>query len=93
MNQFNSLYGEEPNERPRDWNTQTSTAHFNCRTSSPKTSPVVSYLMGKLNSDAVDICDFEVHPSKFPVQLNLEYVPYSDTTLVKSIDDDKLVHI
>ena len=61
--------------------------HFKSRNSSPKTSSVVSAIVGRLDHHAIDNGDVEVHPSLFPVESNSESVPYPDTTLIKSIDD------
>ena len=88
MNQFNALNCEEPNDPPRDWNIQPPASHFKSRTSPPKTSPMVSAIMGVLNHRAIDNGDVEVHPSYFPVESNPEYVLDPDTTPIKSIDDD-----
>ena len=63
MNQFNDLFGEEPTDPSREWNIQPPVAHFKSRTSPPKTSPVVSDIMGRLNHRAIDNGDVEVHPS------------------------------
>ena len=57
-------------------------------TSPPKTSPVVSAIVGILNHHAIDNGDVEVHPSDFPFGSNSESVPYPDTNPIKSIDDD-----
>ena len=60
MNNYNALHGKEPNESPRNWNIQPPAANFKHRTSTPKTSPVVSAIMGRLNYNAIDIGDVEV---------------------------------
>ena len=49
--------------------------------------------MGRLNNHAIDNGDVEVNPSDFPVESNYEYVPYPDTTPIKSIDDDEMDHL
>ena len=67
INQFTALHGEETNEPPREWNSQPTEDQFKSRTSPPKTSPAVSYIMGILNHNAIDNGDVEVHPSEFPV--------------------------
>ena len=59
----------------------------------PKTSPAVSYIMGRLNHHTIDNGDVEFHPSKFSFESNSEYVPDPDTTNIKSIDDDEMDHI
>ena len=60
--QLNSLYGKEPNDTPREWNSQPPAVHFKSRNSIPKISPVVSDIMGKLNHIAIDNSYIEVHP-------------------------------
>ena len=70
MHPFNSLHGEKPTYPPREWNIQPPEDHFKYSTSPPKTSPVVSYIMGILNHHVIDNDDVEVHPSEFPVDLN-----------------------
>ena len=86
--QFNFLYGEEPNEPHRECTSQSPTSHFKYRTSPPKTSPVVSAIMRRLNHRDIDNVDGEVYPSEFPVEFNSESVPDPYTTLIKPIDDD-----
>ena len=49
--------------------------------------------MGRLNHHAIDNSDVEVRLSDFPVNSYSEYISYPDTTLIKSIDDDKMDHI
>ena len=93
MNQFNSLHGEEQNEPPRDWNSQTPEDHFKSRTSSIKNSPVVSDIIGIFNHHVIDNGDVEVHPSESPVEYNSESVPDKYTTPIKSIDEDEMDHI
>ena len=93
MNQFNSLHGDEPNEPPREWSSQPPEAHFKSRTSTSNTSPVVSAIMGRLNHHAIDNGDVKVPTSEFPVEFNSESVPDSDTTPIKSIDDDEMDHL
>ena len=88
MNQSNSLNGEETNKPPRKWNIQPAEAHFKYRTSPPKTSPVVSSVMGRLNHRVIDNGDVEVHHSEFLVGYSSEPVLDPDTTPTKSIDDD-----
>ena len=90
MNQFNDVHGKEPNELPREWNIQPPEAQFKSRTYPPKTSPVLSDIMGRLYHNAIDNSDVEVHPSDFPVEFNSKSVPDPDTTPIKSIDDDEM---
>ena len=80
MNQFNTFHCEEA-------------AHLKSRTCPPKTSPMVSYIIGVLNQRAIDNSDVEVHPSEFPVESNSESVPDPYTTLIKSIYDDEMDHL
>ena len=58
-----------------------------------KTSPVVSDIMGRLNHHAIDNGDVDVHPSEFPFEYNSESIPDTDTTPIKSIDDDEMDHL
>ena len=53
----------------------------------PKTSPVVSAIMGRLNHHDIDNGDVEVHPSYFSAESNYETVLDPDTTPIKSMDD------
>ena len=62
INQFNALHGDEPIDSPIEWNSQPPAANVKYRTSPPKTSPVVSVIMGRLNHHAIDNSDVEVHP-------------------------------
>ena len=83
MNQFNALRGYEPTESPIEWKIQPSTGNFKSRTSTTKTSPVVSSVMGSLNHRAIYNVDVEFHPSEFPFKSNYEYVPDPDNTPIK----------
>ena len=76
MNKFNSLHGDEPTDPPRDWNIQPLAAHFKSSTSPPKTNPVVSAIMGRLNHHAICNVDVEVYHSYFPFEYNSKSVPY-----------------
>ena len=87
MNHFNALRGDEPNEPPILWNIEPTAAH------PPKTSPVISVIMGRLNHHAIDKVYVEVQPSGFPVEYKSESVPDPDTTSIKSIDDDEMGHL
>ena len=46
-----------------------------------------------INHRAIDNGDVEVHPLEFPVEFNYEYIPYPETTLIKSIDDYEMDHL
>ena len=83
MNQFNAINGEEPTKPPRDWNIQPASDNFKSSTCPPKTRPLVSAIMGRLNHCVVDNGDVEFRPSNFPVEFNSESVPDTDTTTVK----------
>ena len=61
MNQFNAPNGEEPNETPIEWNGQPPAAHFKYRTSPPKTSPVVSAIMGRLDHNSINYGDVQLN--------------------------------
>ena len=90
MNKFNDIHGEEPTDPPREWNIQPSSDQFKSKTSTPKTSIVVSAIIGIFNHHFIDNGDVEVHSSEFPVEYNSESVPYTDTTPIKSIYDDEM---
>ena len=90
MNQFNALYGDEPKDPPREWNSQPPAAHFKSRSSPSITNPVISATMGKLNNFAIDNGDTT---SDVPVESKYDSVPDPDTTPIKSIDDDEMDHI
>ena len=88
VNQLNYLNGNELTEQPREWNSQYPEAHFKYRKSPPKTSPVVSAIIERLNHRAIDNGGVKVHNSEFPVELKSEPVTDTGTTPNKSIDDD-----
>ena len=67
MNQFNALCVDETTDPPREWNSQPPEVRLKSSISPPKTSPVVSDIMGKLNHHAIDYDDVEVHPSYYPL--------------------------
>ena len=92
MNKFNAIHGDEPNELPIEWNSQPTEAHFKYMTSTYKTNPIISAIMGRLNHHAIDNGDVKVNNSEFTVEYNSESVPDLDTTLIKSIDDDEMDH-
>ena len=93
MNQSNDLNGYETTDPPREWNIQHPAAPFKSRTSDPKTIPVVSDIMGRLNHHATDNGDVEVHISDFPAESKSEYISDPDTTPIKLIDDDEKVNL
>ena len=80
MNQFNALHGEKPKKPPREWNSQPPAAHFKSRSSTFRTSPVVSDIMGKLNHHAINNGDIKIPTSDVPVESNYESVPDTDIT-------------
>ena len=88
MNQFNIISADEPTDPPLQWNSQPTSSHFRYRTSTTKTSTVVSSIMGKLNHHSIDNGDVKVHPLYFPFESNSESVPYPETNPIKSIDDE-----
>ena len=51
---------KKKNEPPREWNIQPPAAHFKSRNSPPKTSPVISAIMGRMNHYAIDNGDVKV---------------------------------
>ena len=79
MNQFNALHGEKPTDPILEWNSQSPEPHYKYRTSYPKTSFVVSTIMGTLDNHTIDNGDVYFHPSEFPIEYNYEHVPYPDT--------------
>ena len=95
MNQFNALHGDETNKPTREWNIKPMPppAHFESRTSPPKTSPVVSTIMGRLNNYSIDNGGVEVNLSYLTSESNYESVPYPDTTPIKSIDYGEIDHL
>ena len=66
MNKFNTLHDDKLIDPPRDWTSQPPSAHFKYMTSTPKTSPLISAVMGRLNHHYIDNGDVEVQPSEFP---------------------------
>ena len=93
INQFNALHGEEPTETPREWSSQPTADRLKSRTSSPKTSPMVSFIMERLNHHAIDNGDVKVHTSDSPFESSYESVPDPDTTPIRSIEDDEMYHL
>ena len=93
MNQFNDLHGKEPNKTPRNWNSKPPEAQFKSRTSTPKKSPMVSDITGKMNNHAIDNGDAEVHTSECPVEFNSESITDTDTTPIKPIDNYDMDHL
>ena len=93
MNKFNALHGDEPNEPPREWNSQPTSDHFKYRTYSSKINLVISAIMGRLNHHAIDNDDVKIPTSENPVESISESVPDPYTTSIKSIADDIMVHL
>ena len=60
MNKFNTLHGGETADPPRECNIQPTVSPLKYRTSPPKTSPVVSDIMDRLNHHVVDDGDVDV---------------------------------
>ena len=54
INKLKALHGDKLTDLTREWNSQPPAAHFKSSTYPPKTSPVVSAIIGKLNYCAVD---------------------------------------
>ena len=46
--------------------------------------------MGILNHHDINNGNVEVHPSEYPFESTSESVPDSNTTPIKSVDDDKI---
>ena len=53
----------------------------------------MSAIMGKINHHDIDNGDVKIPISEFSVESNYESVPYPDTTIIKSIDDDEIDHL
>ena len=90
MNQFNALHGEEPKEPPREWNIQPLADNFKSRSSCSRTNSIISAIMVKINHHVIDNGDIT---SDAPVESNYDLVPDLETTPIKSIDDDEMVHL
>ena len=88
MTNFNDLHGNKTTNSPRECNIQPPSVHCKSLISPPKTSPVVSDIMEKINHHAIDYDDDEVQPSDYPPKSTSESFPDTDTTPIKSIDDD-----
>ena len=82
-NQLNALHGDEPTDPPRGWNRQSPSSNLKIRTSTHRTSPVVSAIMGILNHHAIDNGDVEFHHSEFLFESNYESAPCPYTTKIK----------
>ena len=80
MNKLNTLHGDEPKEPPRELNSQPLEAHFKFRSSTSRTNPVISAIMGKLNHHAINNGDIQIPTSDVPVESNYDSVPDPDTT-------------
>ena len=93
INQSNSLRGDEPTEPPREWNNQPPEVHFKYRTSPPKTSPVVLYIIGRLNCLSVDNGYVEVYPVEYPFEYTCDSVTDPDTASIKSIYDGEIYQL
>ena len=93
MNQFIELHGAEPKEPPREWNIQPPASHFKSRSSSSRTNPVISAIMGEFNHHAIDNGYVKIPNLDVPVQSNYDSVPEPDTTPIKSIADDEMDHL
>ena len=90
MNEFNDLPGDEPTDTPEYWNIPPPEVNFKSWTSTPKTSPVILDIMGRLNNHSIYNGDVEVYPYKYPFESTYELVPDLDTTTIKQIGDDKM---
>ena len=66
INQCKSLRVGEPTEPSTECNKQYQESHFKYRTSPPKTIPVDSAIMERINHHSIDNGVFDVHPSEFP---------------------------
>ena len=87
MNEINALNGDKPTDSSRQWNMQPPPVNLKYRTYTPKTTPVVLDIMGRLNHHVIDNGNVEVHPSEYPFEYTYGYVTDMDTTMIKSMDD------
>ena len=83
MNQLNALHGNKTTDPPIYWNIQPQAVQFKSRTSPPKSSPVLSAIMDRLNHHAIDNDNFEVHISEYPFESITEYFSDPETTPIK----------
>ena len=90
MDQFNALHGDEPKEPPREWNSQPPADHFKSRSSTSRTNPVVSAIIGNLYYHAIDNVDIN---SDVPVDSSYDSILDPETTPIKPIDDDEIDHL
>ena len=72
MNQCNAFHGYEPNDPPRECNSQPPTGHFKYRNSTSRTNLVISAIMGKLNHHSIDNGDVKIPTSDVPVDSNYD---------------------
>ena len=92
INQFYAIRGDETTEPQREFIRQPPLYHFKYSTSHPKTSTVILATMGRLDHNAIDNGDVEVHPSEYIFESTSESIPDPDTTIIKSVDDYKMDH-
>ena len=93
MNKFNDIHREESNDSPWSCNRKPPAYQLKFSTYPPKTNPVVSDIMGRLNRYAIDNGGVEVHPSGFPFGFNSESFPDPDTTKIQSVHDNEMDHL
>ena len=84
MNKFDAIHGDKPKEPANEQNRHPTTAHFKYRTSTSRTNPVISAIMGKLNHHAINNVDVKIPTSDVPVESNYDSVPDPYTTPIKS---------
>ena len=88
MNKSNALHGDEPDEPPIDWNSQTTSVILRSCISTCKTSPILLGLIGRLNHRADNNCGVYVYTSDYQLEYIYDSVPDPYNTPIKSTDDD-----
>ena len=90
---FTSIYGEKTTETPIECNSQRPSVQFKYHTHTPKTSPVVYEITGRLNNHVIDNSDVNVYTSDYALESNYDSFldPYKPT--MKPIDDDEMYQV
>ena len=90
MNQINTICGDEPNEKTREWNGQPSADHFKSCTPPHNTSPVFLNIIGRRNCHAIDNGYVKVYTSYLSLENTSGSVADLDNTQIKSSDYDSI---
>ena len=75
INKFNAPHGDEPTEPPREWNIQPPEVPLKSRTLTPKASPVISDIMGRINHRAIDNGGVDVYTPYYTLKYTSVSVP------------------